>query len=253
MKKFFLFSFILLVFCSVVSAQDDKNDSNWYSSGWSGKSVKGTGPVVKEDRNISGFTGVSSGISADIVLKQGSNFKVTIEGQKNILDLLKTELKDQTLKIGFEKGYRVNYQEKLKIYVEAPSFEYLGMSGSGDVRAANTLTGSKLNIGVSGSGDFNLDVKYTNLSLGISGSGDISLSGTSDNVDLRISGSGDVKASNLVAQSIKCSVSGSGNINCNAQKALEAYVSGSGDIRYKGSPGSVKTKVSGSGDISSTK
>ena len=231
--------------------KDDDNNSSW-DSGWGGKRVKGTGAVVKETRNISGFTGVESAISADIVIKQGSSFKVTIEGQKNILDLLKTELKGNSLKISFEKGYSINYKDNLKIYVEAPSFERLGMSGSGNVDVDGTLSGTKLDINISGSGDFDLDnIKYAELNLGISGSGNVTIGGSSDQVMMQISGSGDVKAGDLKAQSVRCQVSGSGNITCNAQKSLDAIVSGSGDIRYSGKPESIKTKVTGSGDINS--
>jgi Putative auto-transporter adhesin, head GIN domain len=254
MKKIFFYAFLLLATSNTLFAQKNKdkddNDSNWNQSGWgNGQRITGQGQKVKEDRNITGFTGVESGIAADIILKQGSSFKVTIEGQKNILDVLKTELKGTSLKISFEKGVNIRYKENLKIYVEAPNFETLGMSGSGDVRADGTLKGSKLRIGISGSGNFNLNLDYTELDLGISGSGDVMLDGKSDKVTMGVSGSGDIKAGNLKAQSVKCSVSGSGNINCNAQKSLEAYVSGSGDIKYSGNPSSVKTKVTGSGDI----
>ncbi len=257
MKKKMFLALLFLASAILVNAQKDKNqkedtdDSNstWNSS-WGGKRVKGTGPTVSETRNISNFKGVESSIAADIVLKQGSSFKVRVEGQKNILDMLKTELKGTSLKISFEKGYSVNYNANLKIYVEAPDFESLGMSGSGNVRGDGKLSGNLLSISISGSGDFDLDdIQYQEMDLGISGSGDVTISGFASRVDMRISGSGDVKAGDLKAQSVKCQVSGSGNITCNAQKSLEAYVSGSGDIRYKGKPESVKTKVSGSGDI----
>ena len=257
MKKRMFLALLFLTSAILVNAQKDKNkkednddnNSNWNSS-WGGKRVKGTGPVVSETRNISDFKGVESSIAADIVLKQGSTFKVRVEGQKNILEVLKTELKGNSLKISFEKGYSVNYNANLKVYVEAPNFESLGMSGSGNVRADGKLSGNMLNISISGSGDFDLDdIQYQEMDLGISGSGDVAISGSANRVGMRISGSGDVKAGDLTAQSVKCQVSGSGNITCNAQKSLEAYVSGSGDIRYKGKPESVKTKVSGSGDI----
>lgn len=251
MKKLFLYALLILVSTQCVLAQKNKDndDSNWNQSGWGGKRITGTGDRVKETRDISGFTGVESSISADIVLKQGSSFKVVVEGQKNILDVLKTELKGNKLKVSFEKGYNVRYQKNLVIYVEAPNFESLGMAGSGDVRSENTLKGDRLSIGISGSGDFNLDVDYAELDLGISGSGDVRLAGRADKVNMGVSGSGDIKAQNLVAQSIRCGVSGSGDILCNAKKSLDASVSGSGDIRYSGNPSSVKTKVTGSGDI----
>jgi Putative auto-transporter adhesin, head GIN domain len=244
-KAFFLFiSFFTLT--SILTAQHE----NW-SSGWgNGKRVKGEGPSVTETRNVTGFKGFESGISADVFLKQSSTFKVTVEGQKNVIDLLKTDLKGDMLKITFEKGYNVSYREQLKIYIEAPSFEKLSMSGSGNVKAQNALTGSKIDIGISGSGDFDLDnIKFVTTEFHISGSGDIEVSGETEKVAFHVSGSGDIKASDLKAQNVECHVSGSGNINCNAAKSLNALVSGSGDIRYKGKPETVKTKVSGSGDI----
>lgn len=249
MKKVFLYALMLLASLNIALAQNDKDNNNWNESGWGGKRISGTGAIVKETRNISGFTGVESSIAADIVLRQGSSFKVTVEGQKNILDVLKTELKGTNLRITFEKGYNVRYQKNLVVYVEAPSFESLGMSGSGDVRAENTIKGNKLHIGISGSGNFDLALEFTELDLGISGSGDVKLEGKADRVSMSVSGSGDIKAQRLNAQSVKCGVSGSGNINCNASKSLEAAVSGSGDIKYSGNPSSVKTKVTGSGDI----
>ena len=229
---------------------NDYDNGSW--SNWNGgEKVRGEGPTVTENRNIKNFTGFKSGISADITLKQTSgSYKVTVSGQKNILSLLKTEVVDGNLKITFEKGYSMNYNEPLKITLEAPSFNYLGMSGSGDVKAEGTLSGEKLTVNISGSGDFDLNnIKYGDISVGISGSGDVDLAGSVESIDLSISGSGDLNAENLKAQKALCSVSGSGNISLNVTKELDATISGSGDIRYSGKPASVRTRVSGSGDI----
>ncbi len=228
------------------------NNENW--NNWDGgEKVRGEGSSVSENRDVNNFKGFKSSISADITMKQTSgSYKVTVDGQKNILALLKTEVVDGILKISFEKGYSMSYKEPLKIAIEAPSFEFLGMSGSGNVRTNGTLSGEKLTVSISGSGDFDLDnVKYGDISVGISGSGDINMSGTAESVDLSISGSGDLKADDLKTQKARCRISGSGNVSLNVAKELDATVSGSGDIRYSGNPASVRTKVSGSGDISS--
>ena len=266
MKKQVIFSFALLAAFfttfSSISAQEapakkekskkesSNNNNNWNSSGWGGERVVGTGDVVTENRNVSGFTGVSSSLSADIDLRQSSTFKVSIEGQKNIIDLVEMEVKDGTLKLRFKKGYSMTYKKTLKIQVEAPNFSYLGMLGSGNVRANGALSGEKLDISISGSGDFDLtQLQYADVKVNISGSGDVDLGGTTERAELSISGSGDLKAKNLKAQSVRCRVAGSGDVSCFAAKELDALVSGSGDIRYSGSPTSVKKKVSGSGDI----
>lgn len=270
MKKFLLFALAIFATTFCLSAQDtdvkkeknkeaktkykEKNYDNGNWSNWSGgERVRGEGPSVTETRDIRDFKGFKSSISADITLKQSSGgYKVTLDGQKNILALLKMEVVDGNLKISFEKGYSMNYHEPLKITLEAPSFAFMGMSGSGNVRANGDLSGEKMTISISGSGNFYLnDLKYSDLAVGISGSGDVNLSGNVESVDLSISGSGDLKANNLKAQKARCRVSGSGNIALNVAKELDASISGSGDIRYSGNPSSVRTKVSGSGDISS--
>ena len=274
MKKLLLFASVLMSTTVMLSAQQtetlkqkeevkkevktkNKNNgsdnwNNWNNWG-KGERIRGEGPSVTETRDVRNFRGFKSGISADITLKQTSgSYNVSVDGQKNIIALLKFDVVDGILKIGFEKGYSVNYKEPLKITIEAPSFEYMGMSGSGDVRTKGAISGEKLTISISGSGDFDLDnLKYGNMSVGISGSGDVDLSGSVESVDLSISGSGDVNAENLKAQKASCRVSGSGDISLNVTKELDASVSGSGDIRYLGNPPSVRTRVSGSGDIKS--
>ena len=272
MKKLLLFATVLFTMSLTVSAQQtetikekeevkkeikskNKNNGNDDWNNWNnwggGERVRGEGPTVSENRNVRGFKGFKSGISADITLKQTSgSFNVSVEGQKNIIALLKTDVVDGILKIGFEKGYSIGYKSPLKITIEAPSFEVLGMSGSGNVRTSGAISGDKMTISISGSGDFDInDLKYNTLSVGISGSGDVDLAGSVESIDLSISGSGDLDAENLKAQKANCRVSGSGNISLYVSKELDASVSGSGDIRYSGKPATVRKRVSGSGDI----
>lgn len=269
MKKQIIFSFALIAAFFTLSftataqdapekAKDKKEKSkkessynnNWNSSGWGGERIVGTGDVVAENRDVDNFTGVSSSLSADIELRQSSTFKVSIEGQKNIIDLVEMEVKEGTLKLRFKKGYSMTYKKTLKIRVEAPKFAYLSMAGSGNVRANGALSGEKLAVSISGSGDFDLtQLQYNDVNVSISGSGDVDLGGSAERAELSISGSGDLKAKDLKAQSVRCRVSGSGNVSCFAAKELDALVSGSGDIRYSGNPSNIKKKVSGSGDI----
>ena len=230
---------------------DDNDDNSGDSWGdWGGRRVVGTGDYVKEMRNVSNFTGVSSTISADIELRQGATFKVTVEGQKNILDLVKTDLKDGNLSITFTKGYSMRTKKAVRVYVEAPNFAYIGLAGSGNVTVDEGLKGDNLKVNISGSGNINVEkLAYNTLKLDISGSGNVDLGGTANQADLTISGSGNLKASDLKVKTVNCRISGSGNMSCYVTKEIDALVSGSGDIRYGGNPTSVKTKVSGSGEI----
>jgi hypothetical protein len=77
----------------------------------------------------------------------------------------------------------------------------------------------------------------------------VNVGGTAERSELSISGSGNLQANELKAQTVKCRVSGSGDVDCFASKEFDALISGSGDIRYAGSPATVRKKVSGSGNI----
>ena len=269
MKKLFLIAAAIFATTFSVSAQDtevkkertkvkkerterDYGNDNWDNWG-GGTKVRGEGPSVSETRDAKGFKGVKSAISGDITLKQSSNgYKVVVEGQKNILAHLITEVVDGNVKIYYEKGFSIQNKVPIKISLEAPAFDYIGLSGSGDVRTNGALSGDKMTVKLSGSGNFNLDeLKYTDLAINLSGSGNVKLSGTAATVDLSISGSGNLNADNLQAQKANCSISGSGNLSLNVSKEMDARISGSGDIRYSGNPASVKSKVSGSGEIKS--
>ena len=213
--------------------------------------IRGKGPTVKETRDARGFTKINSGASFDVDLTQAPDFKVEVEGQQNILNVLKTEVQnDQTLKIYFDKSVG-NYKE-LKVHIFAPNIDGLTISGSGNLKALNTLTGKALTLDVHGSGDVKIpEATYETLHCEVSGSGSIEISGTATEANFHVSGSGDLKGDDMKCKKVTCSVSGSGNLGCYASESLEAKVTGSGDVHYKGHPTNVVQKSSGSGSISS--
>ena len=82
----------------------------------------------------------------------------------------------------------------------------------------------------------------------MSGSGDLEVGGVAESSELSLSGSGDVHAQNLKSKKVDASITGSGNIDCQAETTMDASVTGSGDIHYTGDP-SVKSRITGSGSV----
>jgi hypothetical protein len=85
---------------------------------------------------------------------------------------------------------------------------------------------------------------------GVSGSGKIYASGSASRVKTSISGSGKVLAADLQANSCEVRISGSGDVEINVKDQLDANISGSGSVSYRGNPGKVNSHASGSGRIS---
>jgi len=188
------------------------------------------------------------GISGDVVLTPGATQKIVMEGQQNILDNIKRDVRNGSWNIGFEKNVRD--AKKVTIYITLPKIEEVGLSGSGSIRSDGKFKGlGDVDVHVSGSGDITFDYEAQSTDLGLSGSGQIDLSGSSKTLEINISGSGDVNAPNLVTADCEVNISGSGDASVHANTNLETHISGSGDVSYSGTP-SVTARISGSGEVS---
>jgi hypothetical protein len=237
-----------------------------------GKSLKGKGAVERTTRETKDFKSINLATSADVFVKQGAAFKLEVEGQKNIMDVLETSVEGGILTIKLkENTWNMSY-DKLNVYVEMPNVEALNVSGSGNMTVETALSSSDLTLSVSGSGNVSVEkgvtakmvkikttgsgdvkvdgISVTDLTAEITGSGNIELSGTASKAEFTTFGSGDIKSKNLICKTLEASSSGSGNINCHADESLDVHTSGSGDIEYSGNATNVKSKATGSGDIS---
>jgi hypothetical protein len=179
--------------------------------------------------------------------------------------------------------------EDISIYITVKDIEAISVSGSGDLIAQTPLTGNNFDLNVSGSGSMQAELQATgDMQAGVSGSGNLELKGKCKNFDSRISGSGDifleaaiagaaefnvsgsgkvkatgsaqsvkailtgsgkVLASNLETDKCDVRISGSGDVEINVKTELEANISGSGSVSYKGNPNHVNSHSSGSGHV----
>jgi hypothetical protein len=243
-------------------------------------------------RNVDNFTKISFRVPGTVYLKQGSPLKVEIEGDKDVIKEIETEVEGTRLVIGKEgKWFNWDWDDdkKIKVYITMPNIEGISVSGSGSVQGQNKITAGDLELNVSGSGGLSLDVDASgniegdvsgsgeinvkgkcksfdsdvsgsgkvDLALtvmntadfSVSGSGKIQADGTADNVKATISGSGKVLAANMATNRCEVRISGSGDVEINVKNELDANISGSGTVGYKGNPSKINSHSSGSGKV----
>tara|TARA_R100000935_G_scaffold57206_2_gene90640 strand:+ start:779 stop:1510 length:732 start_codon:yes stop_codon:yes gene_type:complete len=240
MKKAIILLTLVIMVSSTMSAQ-------WYGS----KKVNGNGNMITDTRNTSNYDEVALVGSIDVQIISGTEGKLKVEAESNLQEYILTEVKDGKLKISVEKDVSLNSSRNMTIRVIVPveTINSLNVTGSGDVSNTGVLKAKELKIGVTGSGDIDLNVEAREVWGSITGSGDIKLNGKAQNFNCKVTGSGDFMAYNLSAENVDAAVSGSGDIQVFASQSLKARVSGSGDIGYKGNPEKQDFKTSGSGDI----
>jgi len=112
--------------------------------------------LSKESRPVSGFTGVSTNGSIDIVASQG-DYNVRVEAEHRTLKNIETEVKDGKLVVRFRDGWSWFDAGPVTVYVSAPVINRLETHGSGDISGDNTIRdSSRIDLLVSGSGDIHL-------------------------------------------------------------------------------------------------
>jgi len=248
--------------------------------------IRGNGHVEEQSRTLSGFNAITSTSSVDVYAKQGNTFSVVVRADGNLLNYVKTEVKNNTLIISVTKSIwraktlevHITMKNLQKVvltgsgdfYSESPfvtqNLQFI-LTGSGDAKA--TLEAKNVQIKVSGSGDVDVsgirgnlgievngsgDVTATGLqletcSLKVTGSGDVELKGRTNQLTMVVAGSGDITAGGLAAVSVNARNTGSGDAFVNAIDKLEVSLSGSGDLGYTGNPTVLKVSAAGSGDV----
>lgn len=205
-----------------------------------------------ENREVSGFSGITSSGSYTIFITMGNKESLRLEGDADVLSEIETKVEDGILKIRNKKrmnGWNWNNNGKVNIYITAKSLNSLILSGSGDIKVTGVIKANKLNNTISGSGSISLSIDAEDYVATISGSGKIRAKGVAENVKINLNGSGNFEGNDLRTSVTIARVSGSGNISVSADKNLDAMMSGSGNIRYSGNA-SVNSVKSGSGSIS---
>jgi Putative auto-transporter adhesin, head GIN domain len=247
------------------------------------------GAQNKETRTVDTFTKISFGISGDLYLRQGSPQKVELEGDKDDLAKIKTEVSGGRLKIDNVRNWHWRNEGHIKIYVTVKDIEGIDVSGSGDLIAQTPLTGKDFKLDVSGSGSLEAEVQASgDIAADVSGSGGAKLKGKCNNFEASVSGSGDVEVEAIMggdvsfdlsgsgkiiakgsAHKVKAStsgsgevrgtnfqvdiadidISGSGDVEFSVKSSLDARISGSGSVSYKGDPAHVSSHSDGSGSV----
>ena len=213
--------------------------------------ISGNGNVKRETRNPGTFTKIESSGSADVVVRSGSDCRVTVEDDENLLPYMETVVKNGTLQIHYRDGISVT-NDHAKIYVTAPTLSAVATSGTSNIMISDLLRNSdKISFHTSGTGNIEGEVDAPAISVSQSGTGTVKLRGRTRDFDCEISGVGHAYCDNLESENTKVNVSGVGDAHVFASVRLDANVSGTGSVYYRGNPPSRQVKTTGVGSIKS--
>lgn len=183
--------------------------------------------------------------SSDIRIIQSSEYRVIITGEANDVNDIQVRVVSGRLTIE-EHNTR---DEDLLIKIHVPDISQLQSFGSSFVYGESHFQQTRdLEILVEGSGDVDFAISTDDVEVEISGSGSVILEGITETLDARISGSGWIRSFNLESELADVLIEGSGSAEVYVIRDLDAFISGSGNIYYKGHP-IIHANIIGSGSV----
>ncbi|PWK17375.1 head GIN domain-containing protein [Xanthomarina spongicola] len=214
--------------------------------------VNGNGKVTTITRTTGDYDGIKCAGSFDYILVAGTEGKITLEGEENLLEYVITEVKGNNLiiKVKDKVNLSPSMNKTIKITIPFKDINSVSLAGSGDLWNEDKINATNFDVSLAGSGDVNIHVDANSISSSLTGSGDLNLKGNTEKLEVSVSGSGDFDGSKLESNYTDVSLAGSGDAEVVSNKSLKARVAGSGDIEYSGNPEKEDTKVAGSGSIS---
>lgn len=202
----------------------------------------------QDSRKLSSFNKISTDESFDVFLNKGTAEAIRIVAVNIDPKKINTKIEDGTLRISSEKG---NYRNvNVQLYITYKELNAITSTGSSSIEASNVLTADNLILTNNGSGKMKLAVKNDKLTVKMSGSGAVSLTGTVNDFSSELSGSGRLNAFELIANTGRIGLSGSGVANVNVKNSIKVDCNGSGKVHYKGNPATKTINSSGSGKVS---
>jgi len=215
-----------------------------------GGGVQGSGNVVEEEFEATNFTGVSLETIGNLYVEMGSEESLTVEADDNLIEYFEVEVDEGLLTIAGRPGANLQPAGPVNFYLTAEDLDTVRLAGSGDIELPD-LTADEFAVMLEGSGDVEMGgLQATRLEVNLSGSGDLDVaSGWVDEQVIEIGGSGKYDARDLQSGTTEVSISGSGSATVWAVNSLAVSISGSGSVRYAGSPNLDKLTVSGSGSV----
>ena len=222
----------ILAGCAVIVVPDGEGGVH-YKSAFSGDAVQGNGQNVTETRQVAALDAIDVNGPMQVEIRVGQATSLQVEGDSNILPLLRTDASSGTLRVWVDGNVRTSHP--LRVTYSTPALRQVDSNGSGAMNISGLSGGP--------------------LSMALNGSRAVRVNGYVSNLDVRMNGSGGLNASGLDSSTIAARVSGSGRLTLGRVNGdqLNLELNGSGGANASGSVRSmtVRTNGSGSADLAS--
>jgi hypothetical protein len=213
--------------------------------------VRGSGNVITETRQVSGFSALRLDGAGRLVITQGTTENLEIQAEDNLIGELTSEVQDNTLVLGYQQQpwrKTILPTQPIIYNLTVTDLTKLTLNGAGDIDIRSLETGS-LVIDINGAGQIDIkEIIADQLTVNFAGTGSVTVSGVVSDQVVILDGAGNYQAGDLQSRSTSIEINGLGNGTVYATETLAITINGGGSVGYYGSP-RVTQEITGLGDI----
>jgi len=244
MRKSKTFSIIILIITAlIISACGMKIDLPGI--------VRGSGNVITEERSVSGFEYIDFNGAGEIFIEQGSEEKLVIEAEDNILPKITNKVENSVLTLGLDTKItdeQVIPTKKMVYRLTVITLSGLNINGAATLNVKQLFAGDfKFNVNGTGNATFE-DFQAEKLAVEIDGGANVTFKGLVSQQIVVINGAGGYNAGDLQTGNTSITFNGAGKSTVWALDDLTIAINGAGSVEYYGDP-HVTQSITGLGSV----
>ncbi|HKI89073.1 MAG TPA: head GIN domain-containing protein [Draconibacterium sp.] len=207
----------------------------------------GNGHVAEQTRKVSSFDKIKVSRGMNVYISQGSETKVMVKADENLLDIIRTEVDNHTLKITTTENIRRATSKRVDVTM--PEISGITAVAGSNAFSENVLRSKSLEINGSAGSNIKLEVDAGKINTSASAGSNIKLGGKVRSFTGKASSGANIKAEELKAVQCNARTSSGANLWITVSDELEAHASSGGNIIYYGQPKTIDTESSSGGNI----
>lgn len=211
---------------------------------------------ITEKRDLGEFNRINMRGIGKMTITQGKEQSVVIEGDKNAVSRISTNVSDGKLVIDVGRdwvekisaGFDFLSSHDIRIIITVEELTELEITGAADIEAKDIKT-KNFDLKLTGASNIKLPgLQADTLKAEIPGAGKIAVDGKVKDQSVTLAGAGNFNGYRLESNNAKVVLSGVGSAQLWVKKELDVTIAGVGSIEYYGSP-NVKQSVTMMGNI----
>jgi len=210
--------------------------------------VTGNGNVVTEERPVTeDFDRVRGSAGLDVYLTEGSENKIVVEADDNLMDIIETEIHNGKLHVTTTKS--IGRSKSKKVHITYTKLSSIEASSGADVIGNSVVKNESLTLESSSGADLQVEVIAKEVFADASSGSDLRVSGRATRLRADASSGSDIKAKDLEVLTCIADASSGADITVNVKESLTVEASSGGDVKYYGDPAAVSARDGYSGNV----